>query len=77
MTIENPDHPAYPSLRREALRDALLSTVDALARRRAGDIADGTIDDYVALRWLEWNGGSLRLTEEGRSICSEVTARLA
>lgn len=64
------------ALRREALRDALPSTVDLLARHRARDIVEGYIDDYVALNWLEWNGGGLRLTTTGDNICKQVMARL-
>jgi len=66
-----------PALRREALRDALLSTVDLLKRRRASDIAEGYIDDYVALNWLEWHGGGLRLTTTGDNVCRQLMARLS
>jgi hypothetical protein len=65
------------NLRREALRDELLSTVDLLKRRRAADIADGYIDDYVALNWLEWHGGLLRLTATGDNVCKQLMNRLA
>ena len=51
-----------------ALHDALLVTVDALSRRRACDIPEQTIDRLVALRWLRWSGGSLRLTESGEAM---------
>jgi hypothetical protein len=64
-----------PVLRREALRNALLSTVDLLKRRRACEIPEGYIDDYVALQWLEWNGGSLRLTVTGQNICQQFAVR--
>src|SRR5688572_14555041 len=43
----------------QVLRDSLLSTIDLLNRRRAAEIGDAVIDDYVALNWLEWNGGAL------------------
>lgn len=62
--------------RREALRNALLDTVDLLKKRRASDIAPSDIDDYIALDWFEWNGGSLRLTDVGRNVCKQVTAGL-
>lgn len=65
-----------PALRRETLRDALPGTVDLLARRRAGDIAEGYIEDYVALNWLEWCGGWLRLTTTGDNICKQLIERL-
>ena len=63
-------------LRREALRDALLATVDLLHRRRASEIQEDDIDDYVALKWLEWNGGGLRLTASGDTVCRQMRARL-
>jgi hypothetical protein len=63
-------------LRREALRNALLGTVDLLKRRRAGEIAERDIDDYVALNWLEWNGGGLRLTTTGANVCKQLTEGL-
>ena len=66
-----------PELRRDSLRESLLATVDLLKRRRAADIDAGFIDDYVALNWLEWNGGGLRLTVTGDNICRQLSARLA
>ena len=63
--------------RREALRNALLDTVDLLKKRRASDIAPTDIEDYIALDWFEWNGGSLRLTDVGCNVCKQVTAGLA
>lgn len=57
----------------QALRDALLETVDKLHRRRASDIPDGLIDDYVQLDWLEWHGGGLRLTTTGQNLCRQLS----
>jgi hypothetical protein len=68
-------YPTPAVLRREALRDALPGTVDLLMRRRASEIAEGYIDDYVSLNWLEWNGGSLRLTTMGDDICKQLNQR--
>jgi hypothetical protein len=59
-----------------ALQDSLLATVDALSRRRACDIPEQTIDRFVALRWLQWNGGSLRLTESGEAMVVKVQAAM-
>jgi hypothetical protein len=59
-----------------ALQDSLLATVDALSRRRACDIPEKTIDHFVALRWLQWNGGSLRLTESGEAMLVKVHATM-
>jgi len=71
-----PVRPA-PVLRREHLRNQFPSTVDALRRGRADLVPDGFIADYVALDWLEWNGGALRATLTGANICKQVQAGLA
>jgi len=60
--------------RLDRLRDALPGTVDCLHRRRADMIEEGLIDDYVALHWLEWNGGSLRLTITGSNVCRQLAS---
>jgi hypothetical protein len=64
-----------PLVRREALRDGLLHTVDLLKQRRADQIGDSDIADYVALDWLEWNGGGLRLTTVGSNLCRQLTTQ--
>ena len=74
MTLSTSETPA---LRRDNLRESLLATVDLLKRRRAAEIDPGFIDDYVALNWLEWNGGGLKLTVTGENICRQLAARLA
>ena len=63
-----------PSSRQEALRKGLCLTADLLRRRQACDIPAGYVDDYVALDWLEWRGGTLRLTTTGENICRHVVA---
>lgn len=62
-----------PQLRREMLRDNLLVTMGHLYRRHASLIEAGYIEDYVALHWLEWNGGTLRLTDSGHRVCNELS----
>ncbi len=59
-----------------ALHDSLLATVDALSRRRAADIPEKTIDQFVAIRWLEWNGGALRLTQAGEGMLVKIQASM-
>ena len=61
--------------KRDDLRESLPNTADLLKRRRAAEIDTGLIDDYVALNWLEWNGGGLRLTVTGENICRQVSSR--
>lgn len=63
--------------RREQLRRELLGTVDSLDRHRADLIPEGFIEDYVALHWLEWSGGALRLTAIGKRMCEQMRARLS
>ena len=58
--------------RHEALRAALPASLDMLYRRRAAEIPPGFIDDYVALRWLEWHGGGLRVTAAGEDVCLQL-----
>ncbi len=58
------------------LRGYLLTAVDLLKRRRAGVIREGFLDAYVEQRWLEWHGGSLRLTTVGQNICAQLTTAL-
>jgi hypothetical protein len=69
------DPPTQPS-RHELLRNQLLSTVDSLNRRRADLVPESYIADYVALDWLEWNGGTLRTTVVGANICKQMKAAL-
>jgi hypothetical protein len=59
-----------------SLQQSLLATVDALGRRRACDIAEATIDQLVALRWLDWRGGSLRLTEAGETLVVKLQSAM-
>jgi len=66
-----------PLSRRELLRLELLTTVDSLYRRRADLVSEGFIADYVALNWLEWHGGALRLTTTGENMCLQMRAGLA
>ena len=61
--------------RLEALRSALPGTVSLLKAHRAAEIAEGDIDDYVQLNWMEWNGGSLQLTETGSNVCLQQRMR--
>ncbi len=65
---------AHKVNRHEILRHALPTTVDLLMRRRAGEIDETFIDNYVALGWLEWHGGALRLSTLGSNICAQMQA---
>jgi hypothetical protein len=56
------------------LRNELLVTVESLERRRADLVSEPLIEGYVALNWLEWNGGTLRLTETGKNMRKQLRA---
>lgn len=67
MRITSP----LPISRLDHLRGALLDSLSLLQRRRASDIPAGYIDDYVSLNWLEWYGGTLRLTVVGENVSKQ------
>lgn len=73
----SPPSPTPPVSRRDTLQDRLLATVDLLKHRRAAEIDEGFIDDYVALHWMEWHGGSLRLTTTGENLCKHLAGLLS
>jgi hypothetical protein len=54
--------------RKERLRQALPAAVELLRTRQAGLIAAREIEEFVALNWLEWHGGTLRLTVTGSNV---------
>ena len=65
-------HSTAPTIGGDVLRASLQASADALYRRRASEIPDGYIDEYVRLNWLEWRGGGLRLTPTGENICRQI-----
>jgi hypothetical protein len=63
--------------RKERLRLALPAAVELLRARQAGMIEATEIDEFVALNWLEWHGGTLRLTVTGANVCSQSRVNAA
>ena len=63
--------PKEPVDRKERLRLALPAAVELLRTRQAGLIGAVEIEEFVALNWLEWHGGTLRLTVTGSNVCSQ------
>lgn len=61
----------------EQLCEAFASAADALMLRRAGDIPEQDIDDFVALGWMRWHGGSLQVTPLGHMALVRIRARLS
>ena len=63
--------------RKERLRQALPAAVELLRTRQAGLTGPVLIEEFVALNWLEWHGGTLRLTVTGANVCSQGKASSA
>jgi hypothetical protein len=61
-----------PADRKERLRLTLPLAAELLRTRQAALIAARDIEDFVELNWLEWHGGSLRLTVTGANVCSQL-----
>ena len=68
---------AMTSNRKAVLRARFSAAVDTLMRRRAADIPEADIEGYVSLDWLEWHGGSLRVTPTGENVCRQPNGDLA
>ena len=62
------------SERKERLRQALPAAAELLRTRQAGLIAAREIEEFIALNWLEWHGGSLKLTVTGSNVVSQSRA---
>jgi hypothetical protein len=66
------DFVSAETIRRDRLRLALPATVAMLRERHADQIDVDDIEAYVALNWLEWQGGGLRLTITGKNVCAQM-----
>ena len=58
------------------LCEAFAMAAEALARRRAGEIAERDLEAFDALGWLDWHGGSLRVTPLGHMALIRIRARI-
>lgn len=59
------------------IREALPAAARDLAQCRADLIGDDLIDRFVALDWMEWRGGALKLTQVGLNVIAQATAAQA
>lgn len=66
-----------PTRRIERLRQALPGSVEQLRLSRKPDLPPGFVEDYVALSWLEWHGGLLRVTSVGEELLKRLDAKSA
>lgn len=58
--------------RPDPMRAAFQHTVDVLTQRRADLLSPAMIEAYVNCDWLNWQGGSLKLTVVGENICAQL-----
>jgi hypothetical protein len=56
------------------IRKALPAAARDLAQCRADRIGDEVIDRFVALDWMEWRGGALKLTQVGLNVIAQEAA---
>lgn len=61
-----------PPCEREVLRALLPSVERHLLDRRVDLLSQRDLGRYLALEWLEWHGGTLRLTQVGRNVCDQA-----
>jgi len=61
----------------EQICNAFVTAADELLRRRAGLIAESDIDDFIALGWMDWDAGSLRITPLGQMALLRIRSRVA
>ncbi len=81
MMANRDDEPAMTKMKpapavTEEICDAFVSASDALLRRRANLIANSDIEDFVALGWMDWHGGSLRITPLGQMALLRIRTRV-
>ena len=50
--------------------------IERLRRCHASEIPEDYIDDYLAMSWLQWNGGALKLTELGENVRLQLVREL-
>ena len=61
---------------KEQTCNSFAAAADALLMRRADRIRESDIEDFVALGWMDWYGGSLRLTALGQMALLRIHTRL-
>lgn len=61
----------------EELCEEFASAADALLQRRASDIPEKAIDAFVALGWMRWHGGALRISTLGQMALVRIRARFS
>ena len=65
----------FGAARCEVLSRQLPAAIASLWRRRACEVPEGSLDDFVTLGWMDWNSGMLVLTPAGQAVHDGVVAR--
>lgn len=68
-------HGGFSAVRREVLSHQLPATSASLWRRRAWEVPQGRLDDFVTLGWMNWSRGALLLTPAGQIVHDRVVAQ--
>lgn len=61
-----------PASAEQALRQRLMVVVQHMRQRRMDLIDEASLAPLLALDWIEWHGGALRLTITGRNVCDQM-----
>jgi hypothetical protein len=65
----------FDAARCEALSRQLPAAIASLWRRRASEVPQGSLEDFVTLGWMNWRSGALVLTPAGQVVHDGVVAR--
>ena len=64
----------FGAARCEVLSLQLPAAIASLWRRRASEVPQGSLDDFVTLGWMNWSRGTLVLTPAGQVVNDRVVA---
>ncbi|HWP20183.1 MAG TPA: hypothetical protein VNO84_13710 [Burkholderiaceae bacterium] len=56
----------------QELRTLLMTVVQHMRERRMDLIEERALAPLLALDWIEWHGGALRLTITGSNVCEQM-----
>ena len=63
------------TLATQAVCDAFVAAAALLQAGRASEIDESSLAGFVALSWMAWHHGSLRITALGRMALARLRAR--
>jgi hypothetical protein len=65
----------FSAARCEVLSHQLPAAIASLWRRRAWEVPQGSLEDFVTLGWMHWSRGALLLTPAGQVVHDRVVAQ--